>query len=93
VIEFRTTRLPEFHEIGDRWQDEIGADRTARWAVTGADRAAPDRYLLIVGFPDHESAMANSKNPATGRFAEQLFAVCEGEASFHDLDVRRVQTF
>ena len=93
VIEFRTTRLPEFHEIGDRWQDEIGDDRTARWAVTGADRAAPDRYLLIVGFPDHESAMANSKNPATGRFAEQLRAVCDGEMVFHDLDVGRVQAF
>jgi len=91
VIEFRTARLPEFQAIEDRWQDEIGGDRTARWAVTGADRAAPDRYLQIVGFPDYESAMANSKNPATSRFAEQLGAVCEGEAVFHDLDVRRVQ--
>jgi len=91
VIEFRTTRLPEFHEIEDRWRDEIGGDRTARWAVTGADRAVPDRYLQIVGFPDYESAMANSKNPATSRFAEQLGALCEGEMVFHDLDVRRVQ--
>jgi predicted small metal-binding protein len=91
VIEFRTGRLGEFQEIEDRWRDAIGADRTARWAVTGADRAAADRYLQIVAFPDHESAMANSKHPATGRFAEQLGAVCEGEAVFHDLDVRRVQ--
>jgi uncharacterized protein DUF1059 len=93
VIEFRTTRLPEFQAIEDRWRDEIGSERTARWAITGADRNAPDRYLQIVGFPDHESAMANSKNPVTGRFAEQLGAVCEGEAVFHDLDVRRVQAF
>ena len=61
------------------------------WAVTGADRNAPDRYVQIVGFPDHESAMANSKHPATSRFAEQLGELCEGEAVFHDLDVRRVQ--
>jgi predicted small metal-binding protein len=93
VIEFRTTRLPEFQAIEDRWRDEIGGDRTARWAVTGADRATADRYVQIVGFPDYESAMANSKNPATSRFAEQLGAVCEGEAVFHDLDVRRVQAF
>ena len=91
VIEFRTTRLPEFQDVEDRWQDEIGADRTAQWAVTGADRNAPDRYIQIVGFPDFESAMANSKHPATSRFAEQLRELCEGEAVFHDLDVRRVQ--
>ena len=47
--------------------------------------------MQIVGFPDYESAMANSKHPATSRFAEQLRALCEGEAVFHDLDVRRVQ--
>jgi len=93
VIEFRTSRLAEFQEIEDRWRDEIGNDRTARWAITGADRSTPDRYVQIVGFPDHESAMANSKHPATSRFAEQLGEVCDGEAAFQDLDVRRVQAF
>ena len=91
VIEFRTARFPEFQAIEDRWREEIGSDRTAQWAVTGADRNAPDRYLQIVGFPDYESAMANSKSPVTSRFAQELGAVCEGEAVFHDLDVRRVQ--
>ena len=93
VIEFRTGRLAEFQAIEDRWRDEIGADRTARWAITGADRNAPNHYLQIVGFPDYESAMANSKNPVTGRFAQELAEVCEGEPAFHDLDVRRVQAF
>lgn len=93
VIELRTGRLPEFQDIEDRWRDAIGPDRTARWAVTGADRDAPDRYLQIVGFPDYDSAMANSKNPVTGRFAQELADVCEGEAVFHNLDVRRVQAF
>jgi hypothetical protein len=93
VIEFRTGRLPKFQEIEDRWREEIGTDRTARWAITGADRNAPDRYLQIVGFPDYDSAMANSKNPVTGRFAQELAGVCEGEAVFRDLDVRRVQAF
>jgi hypothetical protein len=93
VIEFSTGRLPEFQEIEDGWREAIGDDRTARWAITGADRNTPDRYLQIVGFADHESAMANSKHPATNRFAEQLAEVCDGEATFHDLDVRRVQAF
>lgn len=93
VIEFSTSRLPEFQELEDRWRDAIGDDRTARWAITAADRNTSDRYLQIVGFPDYESAMANSKHPGTGRFAEQLRDVCDGEATFHDLDVRRVQAF
>jgi hypothetical protein len=93
VIEFRTGRLAKFQEIEDRWREEIGTDRTARWTITGADRNAPDRYLQIVGFPDYDSAMANSKNPVTGRFAQELAGVCEGEAVFHDLDVRQVQAF
>ena len=93
VIEFRTGRLPDFQELEGRWLEEIGADRTARWAVTGADRNTPGRYLQIVGFPDYESAMANSKHPATGRLAEKLGEVCEGEAVFYDLDVRRIQAF
>ena len=93
VIEFSTSRMPEFQELEDRWRDEIGDDRTARWAITAADRGAADRYLQIVGFPDYEAAMANSKHPVTGRFAEQLRGVCEGEATFRDLDVRRVQAF
>jgi len=93
VIEFSTTRHGEFQEIEDRWRDEIGADRTARWGITAADRSNPNRYVQIVGFPDYEAAMANSKHPVTNRFAEQLRGVCEGEATFHDLDVRRVQAF
>jgi len=93
VIEFRTGRLAEFQQIEDRWRDEIGADRTAQWAITGEERGSGDRYVQMVGFPDHHSAMANSKHPVTGRFAEQLMALCDGEAVFHDLDVRRVQAF
>jgi len=91
VIEFRTSRLADFQAVEDRWNEEIGADRTARWAITGAERNAPDRYLQIVGFPDYESAMTNSKHPATNRLAEEMREICDGEAVFHDLDVRRVQ--
>jgi Protein of unknown function (DUF1059) len=91
VIEFRTERLPEFQALEERWLEEIGDDRTVRWEITGADRNAPGRYLQIVAFPDYESAMANSKHPATSRLAQQMSDVCDGEAVFHDLDVRRVQ--
>jgi hypothetical protein len=93
VIEFRTDRLADFQAVEDRWREEIAGDRTAQWAITGAERGSEDRYLQMVGFPDHDSAMANSRHPATSRFAEELQKLCEGEAVFHDLDVRRVQGF
>jgi hypothetical protein len=93
VIEFRTGRIEELEQIEDGWADEIGADRTARWEVTGADRNDPGRYLQVVAFPDHESAMANSKHPVTNRFAEMLGELCDSAPTFHDLDVRRVRAF
>ncbi|WP_214364490.1 DUF1059 domain-containing protein [Pseudonocardia sp. H11422] len=93
LIGFRTRRIEEFDEMEEAWTTEIGADRTARWAVTGADRNDPDRYVQIVGFPDHESAMANSKHPATTRFAQKLRELCEDDATFEDLDVRTVAVF
>ena len=92
VIEFRTQRYEEFQRIEDGWVEAIGKDRTAQWAITGADRAEPGRYLQVVGFPSYDAAMTNSKHPATDRFARMLADVCEGEAVFHDLDVRRVQS-
>lgn len=93
VIEFRTGRIEEFERVEDRWADEIGTDRTARWVVTGADRNEPGHYLQLVAFPDHPSAMANSKHAATSRFAEMLGGLCDAPAAFHDLDVRRVKVF
>lgn len=93
VIEFRTGRIEEFEQVEERWVDAIGTDKTARWEITGADRNEPGRYLQVVAFPDYESAMANSKHPATGRFAEMLGELCDSAPTFHDLDVRGVRTF
>jgi predicted small metal-binding protein len=92
VIEFRTDRIEEFEQIEDRWVEAIGKDTTAQWAITGADRTRPGHYLQVVGFPSYDAAMANSKHPATDRFSRMLAEICDGEAVFHDLDVRRVQS-
>jgi hypothetical protein len=78
LIEFSTRRIDEFEQTVARWTASIGGARTARWAMTGADRDQPDR------FSDH---------PATGEFAGQLRKLCDGDATFHNLDVRSVTTF
>jgi hypothetical protein len=93
IIEFHTERIDDLISLGQGWTEAIGSDRTARWELVGADRNAPGRYLQIVAFPDHESAMANSKHPATSTFAKKLGELCEGEVVFNDLDVRMVEVF
>jgi hypothetical protein len=93
LIEFSTDRIDELRSLEQQWLDAIGSDRTAVWGLVGSDRSEPRRYVQVVGFPDAEMAAANSKHPATGRIAEQLRALCDGDPVFRDLDVREVQVF
>ena len=93
LIDFRSRRMEDFERTEDAWADAIGADRTARWSVTCANRAEQDRYLQMVGFPDLDAAMANSKHPATARFAEMLRELCDSEPAFQDLIVRQITVY
>jgi hypothetical protein len=87
LIEYRTDRPQEMQQIVARWLHAIGADRTARWYLTTADRDEPGRHVQIVEFPSHSAAMANSDHPATATFARELRAICRGEIVFRNLDV------
>jgi hypothetical protein len=93
LIDFRTERIDELLDLAHGWVEAIGSDRTAQWEVVGVDRNNAGRYVQIVAFPDHESAMANSKHPATATFAAKLGELCEGETGFTDLDVRAIDVF
>ncbi len=89
LIEFRTRQIGDFEATEDGWAEAIGPDRTARWAITSADRDHADTYLQVVAFPDHPAAMANSDHPATAEFAQRLGKLCDDEPTFRNLDVRR----
>ncbi|WP_019818840.1 DUF1059 domain-containing protein [Saccharomonospora saliphila] len=93
LIEFRTSRIDEVERLTDEWADAIGADRTARWGVLAADRDRAEQYVEIVEFPNAEQARVNSENPETGRFADRLRALCEGEPRFVNLEVRGTTSF
>jgi hypothetical protein len=88
LVEFDTDRIAEWDPIVERWATAIGAQRTARWAVLGADRDRPGRYVTVVEFPGFAEAMSNSDHPATAAFLKELQAICTGEPSFRNLDVR-----
>ncbi len=90
LIEFHAADLDRFTALSRQWQEQIGAETTARWAVVSADRDRPGTYVEVVAFPDFDSAMRNSEHPVTTRFAKDLQEATEGEASFRNLDVRDV---
>ncbi len=91
LMEFRSDRLEEFDAAVDDWMRDIGAERTARWFVLGADRERPGVHVELVEFPSYEDAMTNSKHPATAAIAERMNALAGGEVTFRNLDVVRAQ--
>ena len=83
-----TARVP-----GDRGP-LAGRDRRRPDRALGGHRRGPQRPGPLPtdrGFPGPRVGDGQLEAPRDGRFAEQLGALCEGEAVFHDLDVRRVQ--
>jgi hypothetical protein len=92
LIEFRTARIEDFDEEGRKWAEAIGAEKSARWELTCADRDDPGRYVQVVAFPDHASAMANSAHPATSAAAERMTKICE-DVGFRNLDVHAVEQY
>ncbi|MCE3552202.1 DUF1059 domain-containing protein [Pseudonocardia sp. RS11V-5] len=93
VIDFTSDDVGPFEELEAEWLEGINDARTAAWSVMTADRDEPGRYYLLVGFPDHEAAMRNSKHPATQRIAEKMSAMASNEPTFRNLDATRVKTF
>ncbi|MFF3870287.1 hypothetical protein [Streptomyces sp. NPDC001978] len=51
------------------------------------DRTQPGRYLAVLEFDSYEEAMRNNEDPETGKFAEQMAALCTRPPSFTDCDV------
>ncbi|WP_024874459.1 DUF1059 domain-containing protein [Saccharomonospora piscinae] len=93
LIEFHTDRIEEIERLAQEWAEAIGAERTARWAVVGADRDRPGTYVEIVEFPSREAAMANSAHPVTARFAENVGKLSTEEPRFVNLEVRHTTDF
>jgi hypothetical protein len=92
VIDFRTDRMAEFEAAEDEWLAAIGDERTATWSVIAADRDEPGRFCEFVMFPDHESAMRNSKHPATDRIAKRMAEIASAP-TFRNLDIQHVRMY
>jgi hypothetical protein len=86
IVEYTTNDPDEVRQIDDAWGAATEGKRTARRQIVTRDRNRPDRYLALVFFDSHESAMQNSNLPETQEFAGR-YASATTSVAFHDLDV------
>ena len=86
IIEFTTSRIDEVLKLTEEMQTQRDAG-TARRGTLTADRDHPNHYVSVVEFDSYESAMENSNRPETSEFASRMAALCDGPATFHNLDV------
>jgi hypothetical protein len=90
IIEYRTSKPEEVAALTDEFRksrEAAGDGEAPVRAMTGRDRDDPGRYLAIVEFSSYEAAMENSNRADTSEFARRMMALCDGEPSFHNLDV------
>ncbi|MEB3367836.1 DUF1059 domain-containing protein [Saccharopolyspora mangrovi] len=91
LIEFKTSRPDELSRLMDEWEERTGGKRTATRAVLTHDHEQPDRYYEFVEFPSYDEAVRNSHLPETDELSQRMRNLCEGEPTFHNLDVVRAE--
>ena len=89
IIEFKTSRIDDFHAHLDAWVTSTDGKRIPHRAVLSRDRDAGDRYLLMAEFADYGSGRENSNRPETSEFAAGLAEISEEPLAFRSLDVLR----
>lgn len=92
LIEFTTGQHDQLNQLMDEWEDRTGGKRTATRAVLTQDHEKPGTYYEFVEFPSYEQASRNSQLPETDELSRRMRALCDGEPTFHDLDVVRAES-
>jgi quinol monooxygenase YgiN len=89
-VEFTTSNIDEMRELGRKYQEDTGSQRTSSRGVLCADRDTPGRYVVVAEFPSREDAMKNNELPETQAMNEAMGKLAEGPASFRNFDVLEV---
>lgn len=89
IIEFNSSRIDEVEALAEKFRAGDNSATSAPAAMMCADRDNPNRYMVIVEFPDYDTAMANSNRPEVGEFAKAMGELCDGPPKFHNLDLAR----
>ncbi|TCC29018.1 hypothetical protein [Kribbella speibonae] len=89
IIEYRTSKPDEVAALMEdfRAKREAEGDGPAPTrGTTCADRDEPGRYFAIVEFESYEAAMENSQRADTTEMSEKMMELCDGPATFYNLD-------
>ena len=90
IIEYTTTRFDEIQKLSDEFRAErqaAGVDVHPIRVTTTVSRDNPNQYTTIAEFGSYGDAMRNSDLPETQKFAASLQELCDGPASFSNLNV------
>ena len=92
TIWFSTDRFDAMQALMDRWTEEGNRGQAPGLIRTtvAKDRDHDGMYLVIAEFEDYEQAMKNSERPETDAFAREMATMTNGEPSFGNFDVVRV---
>ena len=91
IVEYRTSKPDEVRALGEDYRKareaaDDGSSAPGR-AMACADRDTPGRYFTIVEFESPEAAMENSSRADTTEFAKKMMELCDGPATFYNLDL------
>jgi hypothetical protein len=90
IIEYRTSKPDEVAALADEFRKGRQAEGDGSAPVRGitcADRDNPGRYFTIVEFSSYDEAMENSNRADTSDFAAKMMELCDGPATYYNLDV------
>ena len=89
IIEFKTSRIEDFHANLDAWIAKTEGNRIPHIAFLSRDRDADNGYLLMVEFASYDIGIENSNRPETSEFAAALAKISDQPLTFRNLDVIR----
>ncbi|MEU4607244.1 hypothetical protein AB0F43_30030 [Kribbella sp. NPDC023972] len=90
IIEYRTSKPDEVAALIDEFRttrEASGEGAAPISAMTCADRDEPGRYFAIVQFASYDEAMENSNRSDTSEYAAKMMELCDGPATYYNLDV------
>ncbi|MGW1801965.1 hypothetical protein ACWCQN_40155 [Streptomyces sp. NPDC001984] len=88
IVDFETDRIDEMKALSDDMtKRSAGRENGPTRRLILKDRTQSGRYLAVLEFDSYEEAMRNNEDAETGKFAEQMAALCTRPPSFTDCDV------
>jgi hypothetical protein len=91
VIQYKTSKFDEMQKVLDKWREQTEGKRTAARVMSCRDRDNPGQFFTVAEFPSYEAAMKNNDLPETQQYSAEMMSHADGQPTFYNLDVERVE--